>query len=639
MTVSPTPPQDPDQPLVTPLTVADDPWRSLESPVAESPDPASLEGPDPEVATARRSKVRGPGLQAKIILLMVISLALLALISSFATTLALRSRMVNEIEARADAIAQGVLSSTRLAAADTAGQTVRGLLDEFRNIEGVVYLILYDRSGRLVASSLDGPMTDALAIPAEDGGAAARLVIAPPGQDGVRTTALDVSRSQPNGGTVRVGMNFDAVAAEIQAINLNLLVVQAVVALVAVLFAILFSARLVRPIRALVRLAQAVGLGDLSRTLRVRSTDEVGLLSLTFNDTIRRLRGLVVTESERDEERAQRELLQANIRNFLQVSRQVSQGDLRLRGAVTEDVLGSVVDSINLMIEEIGDTLAGVRQATDEVHGGADAVLRSSDEVAQRVREQLEAARTVDQNVTEVTHAMRAVTLRAEAASGTARQTREAAQSGRLVVGETLESMQRIRTEVQGISRRIKALGDRSLEISEIVDTITNLSSQTNLLALNAAIEASGAGEYGVRFAVVAEEVRKLAEESSTSSKRISGLISAVQSEVLDAVRAMEDGTEEVETGFQLAQQAGERLSEIAVISEASADVATEISERTASQAEGIDRVADTVRVISGLAQRSDESVTEGRQTAEQMRRVADQLAQRLARFRLPETE
>lgn len=637
MAVSPTPAVEPSDPQPERSSDAADVWKFQPSPAS---DPTAAEEPAPEPRPARRARVRGPGLQAKIILLMVVSLALLALISSFATSTALRTRMVADTEARAEAIAQGLATSAHPAIAGGDDEAVDSLVGQFAEIEGVSYLVLYDRRGRPVASSREGTLPGGLAAAPEDAGGAAQMVRLPAESGKPQVTALDVSRPLTGGaGTVRVGMDFESILAEVRRVNVNLLVTQGLVALIAVLFAFLFSARLVRPIRTLVKLAQAVGRGDLSHTVRVRSTDEVGLLSRTFNDSIRRLRGLVITESERDEERARRQALQDNIRNFLQVSRQVSQGDLRLRGEVTEDVLGSVVDSINLMIEEIGGTLLGVREAAETVHAGADDVLRSSGEVAERVREQLETARTVSRSVTEVTHSMRDVTQRAETSSGSARQAREAAQTGRRAVGETLESMQRIRSEVQGISRRIKALGDRSLEISEIVDTITNISSQTNLLALNAAIEASGAGEQGARFAVVADEVRKLAEESSTSSKRIAGLIKAVQSEILDAVGAMEEGTEEVETGYRLAQQAGDRLEEIASISEASAEVATEISERTSSQAEGIDRVAESVRSISGLAQKSDRSVAEGRQTAERLRQVADQLAERLSRFQLPEAK
>jgi twitching motility protein PilJ len=452
----------------------------------------------------------------------------------------------------------------------------------------------------------------------------------------LQTSVLDLGRPIAGGGAVRVGMNQDAILEQVRGLNLNLLVIQAMVALVAVLFTVMFSARLVRPIRALVKVAGSVGRGDLSRTVRVASTDEVGLLARTFNDSIKRLRGLVVTEAERDEERQRREALQENIRGFLRVTREIAQGDLRRRGEVTEDVLGNVVDSINLMVEEIASTLQGVREAADTVSANADQVIRATDEIGVSVESQLASTRRVAESVAEVTGSVRGVSERAEASSGAARQTLEAARTGQQAVGDSLDSMQRIRGEVQGISRRIKGLGDRSLEISEIVDTISGISSQTNLLALNAAIEASGAGEQGARFAVVADEVRKLAEASAASSKRIAGLIKTVQAEILDAVGAMETGTVEVETGFRLAQQAGERLERIAEISSTSAELAQQISGQTAGQVESIEQVAATVKAIADLALQTDQTVAGGRQTAEQLRELAARLNQRLARFELP---
>lgn len=583
-----------------------------------------------------RARVRGPGLQARIILLMVISLALLALITSFATSTALQNRMVTEAQSKGQAIAQGLATSARPALAAGDDGAVRRLVEQFAEIEGLAYLVVYDRAGRPVASSYRDALPATLAS-APEGDAASRTLMVPRAGSGRQITALDSDLPVAGGvGTVRVGIDHDLILERVRQLNVNLLVIQALVALVAVLFAVLFSARLVRPIRTLVKVAQALGRGDLSHTVRVTSTDEVGLLARTFNQAIRQLRGLVVTETERDEERARREALQENIRGFLAVTREISQGDLRRRGRVTEDVLGSVVDSINLMIEEICATLHGVQESADTVRLGADEVLRSSEEIGSRVRSQLETARQVEDNVVEVTGSVRGVSERAEASSGAARQTLEAARTGQRAVGETLDSMQRIRTEVQGISRRIKSLGDRSLEISEIVDTIGGISSQTNLLALNAAIEASGAGEQGARFAVVADEVRKLAEESAASSKRIAGLIKAVQSEILDAVSAMEEGTQEVETGYRLAQQAGERLEEIAKISDSSAGLAKEISQRTTHQVEGIEQVAGSVRQISELATGADETVAGGRQTAERLREVARQLSERLSRFQLP---
>ena len=130
------------------------------------------------------------------------------------------------------------------------------------------------------------------------------------------------------------------------------------VAAVAVLAGVVFARAITRPIIQLVRIAERVGQGDLSETVPVHSRDEIGQLADTFNDSIVRLRSLVQTEAERDEEKRKREDLQRNITRFLDTVIEVSQGDLTRRGEVTSDVLGNVVDSINVMVEEIATILA-----------------------------------------------------------------------------------------------------------------------------------------------------------------------------------------------------------------------------------------------------------------------------------------
>src|SRR5262249_20650473 len=147
-------------------------------------------------------------------------------------------------------------------------------------------------------------------------------------------------------------------------------------------------------------------------------------------------------------------------------------------------------------------------------------------------------------------------------------------------------------SEVQLIAKKIKSLGDRSLEISAIVNTVEEIASHTNLLALNAAIEAAGAGDAGRRFGVVADEIRKLAERTATSTKAIAGLIRAVQTETQEAVVAMEDGTRKVEAGYRLTARAGANLEEIAAVSHTSSELAHEISLATQEQAQGSEGVA-----------------------------------------------
>jgi methyl-accepting chemotaxis protein len=168
---------------------------------------------------------------------------------------------------------------------------------------------------------------------------------------------------------------------------------------------------------------------------------------------------------------------------------------------------------------------------------------------------------------------MKQVSNNAEASAEAARRALDAAEQGNRAVRDTLEGMQRIRASVQATAKKIKSLGDRSLEISEIINVINDITEQTNLLALNAAIEAARAGEAGRGFAVVADEVRKLAEHSRSATKDIAALIKAIQAETNEAVVVMEDGTKEVEGGAQLADQAGRALDAISSVVRQSAEL------------------------------------------------------------------
>jgi twitching motility protein PilJ len=238
-------------------------------------------------------------------------------------------------------------------------------------------------------------------------------------------------------------------------------------------------------------------------------------------------------------------------------------------------------------------------------------------------------------NVDQLGTSVRRVAGTAEDSARAARQGLDAAQQGEQAVQRSLDSMQRIRNEVQGISKKIKNLGDRSLEISEIVNTIDEIAAQTNLLALNAAIEAAGAGEAGLRFAVVADEVRKLAERSAKATRDIAVLIKNFQSETQQAVIAMEEGTREVETGYRVTTQAGESLREIANVSKRSAGLAQDISVTTQEQVKGAEHVGVAVQAIAGVALQTEQGVLQTRKTVEDLVRLAEELTQTLSRFKL----
>jgi twitching motility protein PilJ len=434
---------------------------------------------------------------------------------------------------------------------------------------------------------------------------------------------------------VRVGMDKTIITVEaVQAGNFLLLVFGGV-AVAAILAGVIFAQRITRPVNALMKVAERVGRGDLSQLAPVTSRDEIGQMAGTFNDSIVRLRALVQTETERDEERRKREDLQQNIIKFLDTVVEIGKGDLTRRGEVTWDVLGNVVDAINLMIEEIASVVGDVRQAALRVTSGSRDTIKITGELALAAQAQSRDASSVTRSMADVAVSVRQVADGADRSAKAARQVLQVASRGEEAVRNSLASMQQIRAEVQTISKKIKSLGDRSLEISDIVNTIQDIAAQTHLLALNASIEAAGAGEGGLRFSVVADEVRKLAERATQATRDIATLIKGVQVETQEAVVAMEAGTREVESGYEVSLKAEETLQEIGKISQSSAELAAEISQASQQQVRGAEAMTGAVQAIASAAVTTEQGVQQSRQNVEQLAHLAEELTAKLSRFKL----
>jgi twitching motility protein PilJ len=390
---------------------------------------------------------------------------------------------------------------------------------------------------------------------------------------------------------------------------------------------------IITPLNDMGAVVQKFGAGDLSQLIPVRSRDELGNLAGSFNNSILQLRDFL---GRQEEERQRNIQLQSNIGDFLNVAMDISGGDLTKKGRVTEDVLGNVVDAINLMTEEIGYLLKDVQDATTKVNQGANSVTQVSMGIVAGAQNQTDIARLAQEQTDQVTTTMVRMSDDAQKASLSATQALEASQAGQQAVLQTLDGMQGIRREVQNISKGIKSLSDRSLEISEIVDTISQITRQTNLIALNAAIEASGAGEAGARFAIVADEVRNLAENAAKATLSITGLIKTIQLEVQAAVVGVENGTREVEEGYRIATGAGERLQEISVLTAQSAAFAENIAASTRVQVNQINNVAQAVQEIAGTANQTASDSQQGQVSAQGLVKLSEQLTQSLSRFQLP---
>ena len=583
------------------------------------------------------------GLLPKIIVFLAAVLIPLAAITWSVSVRTMRERMTDEFTSKGTAIANSLASSGVDLILNRDASTVQALVDQFVSIGGVAYAMGYDPQKTLIAHTfhpvVPPDLIDKNLVPGETPKQVREIHYAHP-VTGAMRSIIDVGVPMLGGqlGTVRVGMDKSIIEGAAAKSGWFLFAVFGGVALLAVVAGAVFARRITRPLGEIVRVAEQVGRGDLSHSVRVRSHDEIGQLARTVNDTVTRLRSQVLTETERDEEKRRREDLQKNIAVFLETVTQISQGDLRKRGEVTPDVLGNVVDAVNLMVEEIGALLADVRHAAIRVAGSANDMLGATDQMASGAEKQAREATTVSREVETMSRSVQLVASNAASAATAAGQTLEAATRGESAVRDSLAGMQRIRGEVQVISKRIKSLGDRSLEISEIVDTIEEIASHTNLLALNAAIEAAGAGESGVRFAVVADEIRKLAERAANATKDIAARIRTVQAETQEAVVAMEEGTREVEAGYKVTIRAEESLKAIAGISRTSAELAQEISASSQQQVRGADGVVRAMRSIADVAVHTEQAVLQTRRTVDDLVKLADELTRSLSRFKLATT-
>jgi twitching motility protein PilJ len=388
------------------------------------------------------------------------------------------------------------------------------------------------------------------------------------------------------------------------------------------------SNKVCEPVKALAAFAERVGTGDFKARLQGGGDDDFGYIALNLNQAAEK-----AAKAMQDEE-AQRNL-QRSVTEFLTIVSQIARGDLTLRGVVTSDALGNVVDSVNYMLDNFTQVLRRVRDAANDVSSSANQILSASETMATGATQQDHEITNTSSAVEELTVSMKQVSNNAEASAEAARRALDAAEQGNRSVRDTLEGMQRIRASVQATAKKIKSLGDRSLEISEIINVINDITEQTNLLALNAAIEAARAGEAGRGFAVVADEVRKLAEHSRTATKDIAALIKAIQAETNEAVVVMEEGTREVEVGARLADQAGKALEAISAVVRQSAELVQEISLASKQQVRGTEGVANAMQIISNITRQTSQGARQTAHSMELMVKMSEQLNEALSQFRV----
>ncbi len=373
--------------------------------------------------------------------------------------------------------------------------------------------------------------------------------------------------------------------------------------------------------------AQKIAAGDLSQNILLRSdSDHFGA---AFQKMTERLRMMIGTEETRDR-------LQKSVVKLLEEVSEVSAGDLTVQAEVGPEITGEIAEAFNQMTLNLRSLIKQVKDVTMQVAASATAINDTTEQLARGSVAQASQISRTTAAITSMAQQIQEVSQNASLSAKVAADSLNNARSGTKAARDNINAMQGIRKQVQETAKRIKKLGERSQEIGQITGLIDDLSDRTGLLALNASLQASAAGKSGDGFAVVAEEVERLAERSNRLTQQISALTQTINIETKEVVASMEETIREVIVGSALADKAGQSLVEIEQVSSKLADLLKSISDSARFQAKSSEDISNAMSGISevtALVQNGSKRAADSVRTLVQL---SGDLRTSVAPFKLP---
>ncbi|WP_263768768.1 methyl-accepting chemotaxis protein [Propionivibrio soli] len=333
--------------------------------------------------------------------------------------------------------------------------------------------------------------------------------------------------------------------------------------------------------------------------------------------------------------------LRANIKSSLNqirsmVAKVESDLDFTVRVKVTkQDEIGETTAGLNRLLDKLQSNLGSIAEGAKSVASASDQLAVSSGHVAKASQQQSEAAAAMAATVEEITVSINHVADQAQEANRISKESGQLASTGELIIGQAATGIQEIASTVHEAAGLIHGLEQQSQQISQVVSVIKDVADQTNLLALNAAIEAARAGEQGRGFAVVADEVRKLAERTALSTQQITQTIESMRSKAGDAVNGMQLVVDKVAVGVERAQEANNAISKIGEGSRRAVSMVEEIAEAIREQGSATNNIATQVERIAQMSEESNAAAEASASSAGELDRLANDMQRVVGAYRL----
>ena len=370
-----------------------------------------------------------------------------------------------------------------------------------------------------------------------------------------------------------------------------------------------------------------IAAGDLSENVAVRSdADHFGD---TFQHLLERLRYIIGTQDTRDR-------LQKSVVKLLDEVSSISDGDLTVQAEVGSEITGEIAEAFNQMTRNLRSLIRQVKDVTMQVASSATAINDTTEQLASGSGAQASQIARTTQAINGMAQQLQDVFRDATVSAEVAASSLNNARTGTNAARNNINAMRSIRMQVQETAKRIKKLGERAQEIGQITGLIDDLSDRTAMLALNASLRASSGTNSGEGFAVVAEEVERLAERSNRLTQQIAGLTQTINLETSEVVASMEETIREVINGSTMADEAGRSLVEIEKVSSQLAELLRTISNSAKFQAKSSEEISNSMTSISEVTALVQNGSKRAADSARTLVELSRELRTSVAPFKLP---